>query len=168
MKRLASFFLTFLLLFSLTACAADPGSNNSAAVSGSQSGWSSADTSELSPVTRGTYYYDLEHVVLYLEFFDELPDNYITKAEARELGWQGGTPERYLEGSAIGGDTFGNREGKLPKNNQYTECDLNTNGKDSRGAERLVFSQDGRYYYTQDHYNSFTEVWVEGNEVIWN
>ena len=115
---------------------------------------------------EGEYYYDLENVVLYLYYYDELPDNYITKKEARSLGWEGGTPERYLEGSAIGGDTFGNREGLLPAGD-YTECDLNTLGEDSRGAERLVFSDDGRYYHTEDHYKTFTQVWVEDGEVVW-
>ena len=115
---------------------------------------------------EGEYYYDLENVVLYLEYYGELPDNYITKDEARALGWKGGTPERYLEGSAIGGDRFGNREGLLPEG-EYTECDLNTLGEDERGAERLVFSDDGRYYHTEDHYASFTKVWVEDGEVIW-
>ena len=113
---------------------------------------------------KGEYYYDLENVVLYLYYYDELPDNYITKKEARSLGWEGGTPERYLEGSAIGGDSFGNREGLLPAG-KYTECDLYTLGKDERGAERLVFTDD-EYYYTGDHYASFTQVWVEDGEVI--
>lgn len=115
---------------------------------------------------EGEYYYDLENVVLYLDTYGELPDNYITKNEARKLGWEGGTPERFRDGAAIGGDSFGNREGILP-DGDYTECDLNTNGKDSRGAERLVFSDDGHYYHTEDHYESFTEVWVEHGEVIW-
>ena len=113
---------------------------------------------------EGEYYYDLENVVLYLYHYDELPDNYITKKEARALGWEGGTPERYLEGSAIGGDSFGNREGLLPAG-KYTECDLYTLGKDERGAERLVFTDD-EYYYTGDHYASFTQIWVEDGEVI--
>ena len=113
---------------------------------------------------EGEYYYDLENVVLYLYYYDELPDNYITQKEARSLGWEGGTPERYLEGSAIGGDSFGNREGLLPEG-KYTECDLYTLGKDERGAERLVFTDD-EYYYTGDHYASFTQIWVEDGEVI--
>jgi hypothetical protein len=117
---------------------------------------------------EGKYYYDLENVVLYLHYYGQLPDNYITKDEARSLGWQGGTPERFLEGSAIGGDRFGNREGILPKagGRSYTECDLNTDGAGSRGAERLVFSNDGLYFYTDDHYEHFTEVWVENGEVV--
>lgn len=114
------------------------------------------------------YYYDLEGVVLYLDTYDQLPPNYITKAEARDLGWEGGSVERYLEGAAIGGDRFGNREGLLPAQSgrSYTECDLNTDGAGSRGAERLIFSNDGLYFYTEDHYESFTEVWVEDGAVV--
>ncbi len=115
---------------------------------------------------KGEPYYDLEHVVLYLDAYGELPPNYITKDEARDLGWEGGSVEQVKEGAAIGGDTFGNREGLLPEGN-YTECDLNTLGSDSRGAERLVFSDQGEYYYTGDHYETFTQIWVENGEVLW-
>ena len=65
--------------------------------------------------TYGAYYYDLTNVVLYIEVYDELPPNYITKAKARELGWEGGSVEDYMEGAAIGGDYFGNYEGLLPE-----------------------------------------------------
>jgi hypothetical protein len=108
----------------------------------------------------GEYYYDLENVVLSLYYYDELPDNYITKKEARALGWEGGTPERYLEGSAIGGDSFGNREGLLPKKNgrKWYECDINYEGG-YRGAERILFSNDGLIYYTDDHYESFEQLY---------
>ena len=110
----------------------------------------------------GEYYYDLNHVVLYLEVYGELPDNYLTKAEARKLGWEGGSVENYQEGAAIGGDYFGNREGLLPaaKGRSYTECDIDTNGSGSGGSRRLVFSNDGLYFYTSDHYESFSEVIV--------
>lgn len=167
MRRISSALLALLLLFSLTACSANPQRSDPTPSSSSVHNISSSgDNSGGIIVVEGEYYYDLEHVVVYLDTFDELPVNYITKDEARSLGWTGGTPERYLEGSAIGGDRFGNREGVLPKGN-YTECDLNTNGASERGAERLVFSSDGHYYYTQDHYKTFDEVWVENNEVIW-
>ena len=110
----------------------------------------------------GGYYYDLSNVVLYLEAYGELPDNYITKSEARELGWEGGSVEKYREGAAIGGDSFGNREGLLPEaeGRRYTECDIDTNGYGSRGSRRLVFSNDGLYFYTSDHYEHFSEVIV--------
>ena len=120
--------------------------------------------SELDVLDEDGYYYDVESVILYLETYDKLPSNFITKSEAKALGWEGGSVEDYKEGAAIGGDKFGNREGILPDNN-YTECDIDTNGKNSRGACRLVFSDDGQYYYTEDHYESFTEIIVTDGEI---
>ena len=118
----------------------------------------------------GAYFYDVENVVLYLEAYGELPPNYITKNEARSLGWEGGSVEDYRDGAAIGGDRFGNYEGLLPEapGRTWTECDIDTHGYPSRGSRRLVFSSDGLYYYTSDHYESFTEVRVtENGEVVW-
>ncbi len=104
--------------------------------------------------------YDLEGVVLYLDRYGKLPGNYISKNEARALGWEGGTVEDVLPGAAIGGDTFGNREGILPKDQKgrYYECDIDTKGKKNRGAKRLIYTKDGTYYYTDDHYESFRKV----------
>jgi len=103
------------------------------------------------------WYYSKDEVALYLYTYGKLPENFITKSEAQELGWTGGTVENYKEGAAIGGDKFGNREGLLPKKSgrQYYECDIDTKGKGSRGAKRIVFSNDGLIYYTDDHYESF-------------
>ena len=120
--------------------------------------------------TYGNYYYDVVNVVLYLEVYDELSPNYITKSEAQALGWEGGSVEKYKDGAAIGGDYFGNREGLLPvaDGRKYTECDINTHGYSSRGSRRLVFSNDGLYFYTSNHYESFSEVTVTENyEVRW-
>lgn len=119
---------------------------------------------------QGNYYYDVVNVVLYLEIYDELPPNYMTKSEAQALGWEGGSVEKYKEGAAIGGDYFGNREELLPtaEGRSYTECDIDTHGYSSRGSRRLVFSNDGLYFYTSDHYESFSEVTVTENyEVLW-
>ena len=98
-----------------------------------------------------------EDVALYLRTYGELPDNYITKNEARDLGWEGGSVERYAPGMCIGGDTFSNREGLLPKANGrvWTECDIDTLGGNGRGAKRIVYSNDGLIYYTDDHYENF-------------
>lgn len=117
-------------------------------------------------ISKEEYYYDLSNVVLYIDTYDCLPENYITKAEAKALGWSGGSVESYKEGAAIGGDTFGNFEKLLPTGISYTECDLDTNGADSRGACRLVFGKENneyRYYYTADHYSSFSEVYINEN-----
>lgn len=107
----------------------------------------------------GTYN-SAEDVSLYLYTYGRLPDNYITKQEARDLGWSGGSVERYAPGCAIGGDKFGNREGVLPEGT-YHECDIDTIGQSSRGAKRLVYADDGRIYYTEDHYESFELLYGE-------
>ena len=112
------------------------------------------------------WYYDLENVTAYLMAYGKLPSNYITKREAEGLGWSGGSVQRYREGAAIGGGRFGNYEGLLP-DGKYTECDIDTDGASGRGAKRLVFSTDGRYFYTDDHYETFAEVtFVDGRMVL--
>ncbi len=109
------------------------------------------------------WYYTADEVTAYLIVYGELPENYITNDEANDLGWQGGSVEQYLDGAAIGGDRFGNREGLLPKEQGRTwyECDIDTEDANSRGAKRLVFSNDGLIYYTDDHYESFTLLYGE-------
>ena len=109
------------------------------------------------------WYYSAEDVALYLVTYGELPSNFITKNQARKLGWEGGSVQRFQEGAAIGGDKFGNREGILPKadGRQYYECDIDTDGKNSRGAKRIVFSNDGLIYYTEDHYETFILLYGE-------
>ncbi len=109
---------------------------------------------------NGTYS-EYQDVALYLHTYGELPDNFITKSEARELGWDGGSVERYAPGMCIGGDTFGNREGILPQGS-YHECDVGTLGEDSRGAERIVWDDEGNIYYTDDHYESFELLYAAG------
>ena len=102
-------------------------------------------------------------MALYIHTYGHLPSNFITKKQAEALGWTGGSLEPFAPGKAIGGGYFGNYEGKLPdaKGRKWTECDVNTAGKKSRGAERIVFSNDGLIYYTADHYESFTLLYGE-------
>ena len=108
-------------------------------------------------------YTSKEDVALYIHLYGKLPDNFITKDEARALGWEGGGLEDYAPGKCIGGDRFGNYEGLLPDatGRTWTECDISTLGKDSRGAKRIVFSNDGLIYYTNDHYESFELLYGE-------
>ena len=115
-------------------------------------------------VSEDGWYDSKEEVALYLHLYGRLPGNYVTKAEAEAKGWTGGSVEPYTgKGTAIGGDRFGNREGYLPeaKGRTYTECDIGTVGENSRGAKRLVFSNDGLIYYTEDHYNKFELLYGE-------
>ena len=111
---------------------------------------------------HGTYD-SKEDVALFIHLYGRLPDNYMSKKEAEKLGWEGGSLERYAPGMCIGGSRFGNYEGLLPeaKGRTYTECDIDTLGANSRGAKRIVFSNDGLIYYTDDHYESF-ELLYEG------
>ena len=106
-------------------------------------------------------YSSRDKVALYLHAFGHLPSNYITKDEAEALGWNGGSLDKVAPGMCIGGDVFGNRQGLLPKAKGRTwyECDIGTQGKSSRGAKRIVFSNDGLIYYTGDHYESFTRLY---------
>lgn len=99
-------------------------------------------------------------VFAYLKEHGKLPDYYMTKAEARKLGWEGGGLGAYAPGRMIGGDRFGNFEELLPKQSgrSWTEADIGTMGKSSRGAERIVFSSDGLIYFTKDHYESFEKL----------
>ena len=108
-------------------------------------------------------YTSKEDVALYIHTYGTLPGNFITKNEAKALGWEGGGLEDYAPGMCIGGDRFGNYEELLPKQSgrKYTECDIDTMGADSRGAKRIVFSNDGLIYYTQDHYESFELLYGE-------
>ncbi len=108
-------------------------------------------------------YDSAEEVGMYLFLYGDLPGNYITKAEARVLGWPGGALEPYAPGKCIGGDRFGNYEGLLPEDGRYAECDIDTLGASSRGAKRLVFDEDGAIFYTEDHYETFTLLYVGGD-----
>ncbi|MBQ7677629.1 MAG: hypothetical protein IJT32_05280 [Lachnospiraceae bacterium] len=116
-----------------------------------------ADAEDPLPDKDGTYT-SKDDVALYLRTYGELPQNFITKKEAKKLGWEGGSLEPYAPGKCIGGDHFGNYEGLLPEDDDYRECDIDTLGKKSRGAKRIIYSDDGDIYYTEDHYKSFTTL----------
>ncbi len=106
------------------------------------------------------HYTTKDDVAAYLAAYGHLPENFITKDEARKQGWEGGG---LWDDCCIGGDRFGNREGALPKSKGriYYECDIDTMGRKSRGAKRIVYSNDGLIYYTDDHYESFTLLYGE-------
>ncbi len=103
-------------------------------------------------------YTDKEQVAFYLHLYGRLPSNYISKKEAERLGWDSreGNLDEVAPGKSIGGGRFGNREGLLPekKGRTYYECDIDYDGG-YRGGKRIVYSNDGLIYYTEDHYNSF-------------
>lgn len=115
------------------------------------------------PIEEDGRYDSMEEVAVYLATYEELPENYMTKAEAQALGWVSGQKNlwKVAYGCSIGGDRFGNYEGILPdaKGRKWTECDIDFSGG-ARNAKRIVFSNDGLIYYTDDHYATFDEIEV--------
>lgn len=190
-KRFSAFLLALIWAFALSACGGPAASSQPPAltadpvVSASEESSVSPETApaeteepsavpETDPVeteepsapavAEDGWYSSKEDVALYIHLYGHLPDNYVTKREAQALGWSGGNVERYAgEGTAIGGSRFGNYEGLLPEagGRTYTECDIDTVGGSSRGAKRMVFSNDGLIYYTEDHYESFELLYGE-------
>lgn len=121
-----------------------------------------ASGSELTVREDGEYD-SKEEVALYIHLYGHLPSNYISKSKAEKAGWPGGSLEEYCPGKCIGGSRFGNYEGILPEKDgrKWTECDIDTLGARSRGVKRIVFSNDGLIYYTEDHYESFELLYGE-------
>ena len=58
------------------------------------------------------------------------------------------------------GTVFGNFERRLPEKNRgyYREYTVPTPGSRDRGARRIIVSQGGEYYYTDDHYQTFQRI----------
>lgn len=99
---------------------------------------------------------DDDKVISYVKANHKLPDYYLTKSEAKSKGWvpSKGNLCDVLNGKAIGGDKFSNREKQLPKGEQYYEADVNYNCG-HRGADRIVFTENGDVWLTKNHYKSF-------------
>ena len=181
MKKGLRFLLAFCIAFLLAACGVGPEAavdlpEVSADLSDSEVTEETAADLPDSEITEepveneqetglledGTYT-SKEDVALYIYQYGHLPANFITKKEAEALGWQGGSLEPYAPGMCIGGSHFGNYEGLLPEKDgrSYTECDIDTLGASKRGANRIVYSNDGLIYYTEDHYESFELLYGE-------
>ncbi len=169
-KQLTAWLLALVMLFSLVGCGADvPVQDDSSLPQQEQQDAQNAlsedaDTpDETAQIDEDGSYTTKDDVALYIHTYGHLPDNFITKKDAQALGWPGGSLEPYAPGKCIGGSRFGNYEGLLPEadGRTYTECDIDTLGADSRGAKRIVFSNDGLIYYTEDHYKSFELLYEE-------
>ena len=141
LRGLAVLLLSFMLAFSLEAA------------------------QRVSVEKNGTYT-SKEQVAAYINRFGYLPSNYITKEQARKLGWVSsqGNLNKVAPGKSIGGDRFGNYEQLLPekKGRRYFECDIDYHGG-RRNAKRIIYSSDGLIYYTEDHYNTFELLYGKEN-----
>jgi ribonuclease len=107
-------------------------------------------------------YTSRDEVALYLHTYGKLPKNFISKKEAEEQGFRFGEGDfgEAFPGMSVGGSRFGNYEGQLPEKSgrRYYECDIDYQGG-RRNAKRLVYSDDGLIFYTDDHYKSFTQLY---------
>ena len=160
MKRKIALFLALVLVFLTVSAGCDgiviPDDSSSGA------GIESIETESFTEISEDGEYYTKDEVAAYIYLYGRLPSNYITKSKAQDLGWNSrkGNLWDVAYGKCIGGDSFGNREGRLPKvsGRKYYECDVNYTGG-YRGEERLIYSKDGYVYYTADHYQTFEELY---------
>ena len=169
-KQLTAWLLALVMLFSLVGCGTGaPVQDETNLPQQEQQDVQNAPSEdadmpdETAQIDEDGAYTTKDDVALYIHTYGHLPDNFITKKDAQALGWPGGSLEPYAPGKCIGGSRFGNYEGLLSEadGRTYTECDIDTLGADSRGAKRIVFSNDGLIYYTEDHYKSFELLYGE-------
>ena len=173
-KQLTAWLLALVMLFSLVGCGAGaPVQDDSSLPQQEQQDAQNApsedadtlsdDDASAPQIDEDGTYTTKDDVALYIHTYGHLPDNFITKKDARALGWNGGGLDDYADGKCIGGDRFGNYEGLLPDapGREYHECDIDTLHAVSRGAKRIVYSNDGLIYYTEDHYESFILLYGE-------
>ena len=162
-------FLSLMLMMTLlTGCIGFPTGDVDSEDTSSAENVESMENEEnsLVHVEEDGHYTSKEEVAAYIYQFGHLPDNFITKKEATKLGWNNkeGNLWEVAPGKSIGGDYFGNYEGLLPEedNRDYFECDIDYEGG-YRNAKRIIYSNDGLIYYTEDHYESFEEIVYEDN-----
>ena len=112
-------------------------------------------------VKKGGEYTSMEEVALYIHTYGTVPPNFVTKTKARNAGWEAseGNLWEVLPGKSIGGGGWHNDEEVMPGESydQWYECDINYEGG-YRGAERLVYSDNGMIFYTPDHYESYARI----------
>ena len=163
-RKLTALLLLLALLLSLTACG-DAAQTIDTVQQAAQTVQeiAAAQEEEAPDIEEDGTYTTKEDVARYIHTYGHLPDNFITKKQAQALGWEGGSLEPYAPGKCIGGSRFGNYEGTLPEKDgrTYTECDIDTLGTEKRGGKRIVFSNDGLVYYTEDHYETFELLYGE-------
>lgn len=90
----------------------------------------------------------------------QLPGNFVTKNQAINAGWKPGKAlNNYVSGGQIGGDVFHNTTGVLPSapGRIWYEADVglsNTMSRANQPGTRLLYSNDGQFFITTDHYKT--------------
>jgi guanyl-specific ribonuclease Sa len=158
-RMLAGIIILMLMAFTASSCASQTEQQNGTSPSNVTA--PSKETEE-AKISQDGRYYTKDDVAEYIHLYGKLPENFITKNEAEDLGWVAskGNLWEVSDRMVIGGDKFGNREGLLPKasGRVWYECDVNYEGG-FRGDDRIVFSSDGLIYFTSDHYASFKKLY---------
>ena len=97
----------------------------------------------------------------WLMYRGRLPDNYITKQEAIKLGWKSSKHNlaEVCPGKLIGDVLYYNVEGKLPTESgrDWYEADFDYSDE-TRGANRIFYSNDGLIFISYDHAHTFYEL----------
>ncbi len=97
----------------------------------------------------------------YLKSYGKLPSYYITKENAEKLGYQSylGNLSQVAPNRVLFKGIYQNKNEHLPTapNRIWYEADINYNSG-FRGAERILFSNDGLIFATYDHYATFVEI----------
>lgn len=152
MKRLKNIFALFIFAIFLIFTSCNNTSQDDKLIVSTLS-------NEEASLKEDQFYYSKEDVSKYLHEYNKLPENYITKDDAYNEGWnpKKGNLWEVLDGYVIGGDRFYNREEKLPKD-KYYEADVDYNGG-RRNSKRLIFNYKGDIYYTDDHYENFERIY---------
>lgn len=96
-----------------------------------------------SSIAEDGSYTTKEDVALYIHTYGKLPQNFITKKQARELGWGGGSLEPYAPGMCIGGDRFGNYRGSAAGGSQLYRVRRKHAGslQPWRGADNILIGR---------------------------
>lgn len=168
MKRLRRQLLTLvfavlLLALPLAGCGLGPAGSNLSPSSAAENVTSDDQgKTDADQISEDGEYTAKDEVALYIHTYGKLPSNYLTKQEAQDLGWSAkeGNLWEVAPNASIGGSHFGNYEGKLPKakGRKYFECDIDYDGG-YRNAKRLIYSNDGLIFYTEDHYKTFEQLY---------
>lgn len=177
-KRLPVFIATILVALStcvLSACGSNADSNPESSVSSTKSIVVSTTSSQSANVSNGSSsgdadisvdengeYTSKSEVAAYIHVYGHLPSNFISKTKARNAGWDSskGNLQDVCPGKSIGGSRFYDDDDQLPKasGRTWTECDIDYHGG-YRGSKRIIFSNDGLIFYTEDHYKTFEQLY---------
>lgn len=98
----------------------------------------------------------------WLYYKHKLPEYYITKEQAEDLGWRAkkGNLAEVAPGKMIAGEPYKNKNGHLPSapGRQWYEADISYIAGFRSDCDRILCSNDGLIFVTCDHYKTFYEI----------